>query len=62
MSRVCEKCGKRPVFGHNVSHANNKSRKIWYPNLHTVKVVTKGRSVHMRLCSRCIRSGAVTKV
>jgi large subunit ribosomal protein L28 len=37
MSRVCEVCGKKPVFGHNVSHANNKTRKIWYPNLQKLR-------------------------
>ncbi len=61
MARVCEVCGKGPVFGHNVSHANNKSRKVWLPNLHKVKAVKGGRTLGMRVCSRCLRSGNVTK-
>ncbi len=61
MARVCEICGKGPVFGHNVSHANNKTRKISYPNLHKVKAVKEGKTTRMRICSRCLRSGKVTK-
>ncbi|PIP08593.1 MAG: 50S ribosomal protein L28, partial [Syntrophobacteraceae bacterium CG23_combo_of_CG06-09_8_20_14_all_50_8] len=32
MSRECTVCGKKPVVGNNVSHANNKTKKVWYPN------------------------------
>lgn len=61
MARVCEICGKGPVYGHHVSHANNKTRRVWLPNLHKVKALREGRTVHIRICSRCLRSGAVTK-
>ncbi len=61
MARVCEICGKGVVFGHNVSHANNKTQRIWYPNLHKVKAIQEGRTRRMRICTRCLRSGRVTK-
>ena len=61
MARVCEICGKGPVFGNNVSHANNKTRRVWNPNLHKVKATKEGRTIGMRVCTRCIRSGKVTK-
>lgn len=61
MAKVCEICGKGPTFGHNVSHANNKTRKTWYPNLHRVKALRQGRTEHIKVCSRCLRSGSVTK-
>lgn len=61
MAKKCEICGKGPVFGHNVSHANNKTRRIWYPNLHKVKASEKGRTIHVKVCTRCLRSGFVTK-
>jgi large subunit ribosomal protein L28 len=61
MSRVCEICGKGPSYGHNVSHANNKTRRIWYPNLQRVKVLVNNNVVRKRVCTRCIRSGKVTK-
>ena len=61
MSRVCEVCGKGPSFGHNVSHANNKTRRVWYPNLQKVRVLKNNNVVRMRVCTRCIRSGKVNK-
>ena len=61
MSRICEVCGKGPSYGHNVSHANNKTRRVWYPNLQRVKVLRNKDVVRMRVCTRCIRSGKITK-
>jgi large subunit ribosomal protein L28 len=61
VSKVCDICGKGPVFGHNVSHANNKTRKVWYPNLQKVKAVQNGAVRKVKACTRCIRSGAVVK-
>jgi len=39
MSRICEVCGKKPAIGNNVSHANNKTRVVWRPNLHALHPV-----------------------
>ncbi|NIS60020.1 MAG: 50S ribosomal protein L28 [Proteobacteria bacterium] len=61
MSRVCEICGKGPSFGHNVSHANNRTRRVWYPNLQRVRVLKNKNVVNMKVCTRCIRSGKVVK-
>lgn len=61
MSKVCEICGKKPTTGNNVSHAHNKTRKIWYPNLQKVKSVSNGSVKTVKVCTRCIRSGAVVK-
>ncbi len=61
MSRKCEVCGKGPSTGNNVSHANNKSRTTWYPNLQKVKAVNNGTVRTVKVCTRCIRSNAVTK-
>lgn len=61
MSRVCEICGKGPAFGNNVSHANNKTRTVWYPNLQKVKAVKNGNVRSIKVCTRCIRSGHITK-
>lgn len=61
MAMVCEICGKGPVFGHNVSHANNKTKRRWNPNLQTIKVLHNGQSKKMNVCTRCIRSGNITK-
>ena len=61
MARVCEICGKGPVFGHNVSHANNKTNRRWYPNLQRVRAMIDGAPRRIRVCTRCIRSGKVLK-
>ncbi|MFQ6078970.1 MAG: 50S ribosomal protein L28 [Thermodesulfobacteriota bacterium] len=61
MSRVCEICGKGLSYGHNVSHANNKTTRVWYPNLQRVRVLRNNNVVRMKVCTRCIRSGKVTK-
>ncbi|MBE0597189.1 MAG: 50S ribosomal protein L28 [Desulfuromonadales bacterium] len=61
MARICEVCGKKPSSGNNVSHANNKTRTVWYPNLQKVKAVQDGTVRSMRICTRCIRSGVVKK-
>lgn len=61
MSRVCEICQKGPTRGNNVSHANNRTRRVWYPNLQRVRALRDGRITKMRVCTRCIRSGLVTK-
>jgi ribosomal protein L28 len=39
MSRVCEVCGKKPSVGNLVSHANNKTAAVWYPNLQKLRCV-----------------------
>ncbi|WP_028579797.1 50S ribosomal protein L28 [Desulfogranum japonicum] len=62
MARKCEICGKGPATGNNVSHAHNKTRRRWLPNLQRVRTVDAGgRTVRMNVCTRCIRSGAVVK-
>lgn len=61
MSRICEICGKKPSTGFNVSHANNKTKKVWYPNLQKVKAISKGTVRSIKVCTRCIRSGAIVK-
>ena len=61
MSRVCRICQKRPQVGHNVSHANNRTKRIWYPNLQKIRVIQNGTTRRIWVCTRCIRSGAVKK-
>lgn len=61
MARACEICGKKPATGNNVSHAHNKTRRRWLPNLQKVRMATAGGSRYTRVCTRCIRSGAVVK-
>ena len=61
MAKVCDICGKKPLVGNNVSHANNKTKKVWQPNLQSVNAVVNGQKRKIKACTRCIRSGAVIK-
>ncbi|MDL2122686.1 MAG: 50S ribosomal protein L28 [Deltaproteobacteria bacterium] len=61
MSRMCEICGKKPLVGNNVSHAHNKTKRRFKPNLQRVRAVYKGRVKRMVVCTSCIRSGCVVK-
>lgn len=61
MARVCELCGKGPIFGHNVSHANNKTPRRWYPNLQRVRAIVDGAPRRIRVCTRCLKSNRVAK-
>jgi len=49
MSRVCQVTGKRPTSGNNVSHANNKTRRRFLPNLHTHRFWLDGEQRYVRL-------------
>ncbi|TBV81857.1 MAG: 50S ribosomal protein L28 [Desulfobulbaceae bacterium] len=63
MSKLCAVCGKKTAVGNNVSHANNKTRRRWLPNLQRVRVaIPGGNRRRTRVCTRCLRSGVVTKV
>lgn len=57
MSRVCQVTGKRPISGNNVSHANNKTRRRFLPNLHTHRfwVESEHRWVSLRLSCKAMR-------
>lgn len=61
MAATCAICGKGPVYGNNISHAHNKTRRRWNPNLQSVRAVFQGKTRKIRVCSRCIRSRAVVK-
>lgn len=61
MARRCEICGKGPVTGNNVSHAHNRTRRRWLPNLQKVRAKV-GKSVKsINVCTSCIKSGRVLK-
>ena len=75
MARACEVCGKRPAMGNSVAHRGKAkylggvgtkitgiSRRQFKPNLQKVRVtLANGTHKSIRVCTRCIRSGAITK-
>jgi large subunit ribosomal protein L28 len=74
MAKQCEICGKTPVMGNRVTTRGKAkylggvgtkvtgiARRQFKPNLQRVRVTTRGTNRTMRVCTQCIRSGAVTK-
>lgn len=61
MARECELCGKIRATGNNVSHANNRTKRVFRPNLQTIRALVNGATRRILACTRCIRSGKIKK-
>ena len=62
MSRRCCITGKGVQAGNNVSHAHNKTKRVWKPNIVSVRTVLNGSRKTIKICTRCLKSGKVVKV
>jgi large subunit ribosomal protein L28 len=56
MSVVCEVCGKKPSYGHNVSHAKNRTPRRWVPNVQSKRLMIGGEYRRVHICTRCLRT------
>jgi large subunit ribosomal protein L28 len=54
----CQLCGKKPSFGNNVSHAKNRTRRTWKPNVQKTTMTFGGVQMQVKLCTRCMRTMA----
>lgn len=61
MAYQCDLCGKQRLVGNNISHSNIKTKRVQRPNLQRVHTVVNGTRTHVRICTRCLRSGKVVK-
>ena len=61
MSNVCAVCGKRSAVGHNVSKANNKTKRTFRPNLQRVRIRAGGIAQRVRVCTACLKANKVQK-
>ena len=57
----CFTCGKGVAFGNNVSHANNKTRRVWKPNLQVARVLIDGKITKVKVCTKCLSAGKVKR-
>ncbi len=57
----CEFCDKSVAFGMKVSHSPRRTNKLWNPNVKRVTAVVEGSPRHVYACTRCLRSGKVTR-
>ena len=61
MAKRCDVCGKGKMTGHNVSHAVNRTKRKFKPNIQRISVQQGDRTTKMNVCTRCLRSGKVKK-
>jgi large subunit ribosomal protein L28 len=61
MAKRCDVCQKGPMTGNNVSHAMNKTRRRWLPNLQSIRIEERGTHKTARVCTGCIRSRRVKR-
>ncbi len=61
MPKTCDICGKGPSFGNTISHSHKSASRTWKPNLQHVKAKTDKGVRQIWVCTRCLRSGRVTK-
>jgi large subunit ribosomal protein L28 len=57
----CYVCAKGVAYGNNVSHANNRTRRVWKPNLQTARVLVDGKATRVKVCTQCLRSGKIQR-
>jgi len=57
----CYVCGKKRLVGNNVSHSKRRTKRVFKPNLQRIRIITESGPKKTRVCTRCIRSGSVTK-
>jgi large subunit ribosomal protein L28 len=61
MARVCEICGKGRQVGYNVSHANNRTKRVWLPNLQNITIIEGKTKRRVKVCTKCIKRGKIQK-
>ena len=61
MANYCEICGKGMMTGMNVSHSHLKTKRTWKPNIQRVRAIVDGEVKRINVCTRCLRSGKVTR-
>ncbi len=57
----CFACGKGVAFGNNVSHANNKVRRTFKPNLQVARILLEGKVTKVKVCTRCLNAGKIKR-
>ncbi|GAC1651335.1 MAG: 50S ribosomal protein L28 [Gemmatimonadaceae bacterium] len=57
----CYSCQKGVTFGNNVSHANNKTRRTWRPNLQVARIVIDGKITKVKVCTGCLSAGKIQR-
>lgn len=58
----CERCGKGPSFGHNVSFSKRRTNRMWRPNIQKTTILNEeGKPQQVRICTQCLRTLSKTR-
>ena len=60
-NRSCSVCGRGIAFGNTVSHANNRTRRVWKPNLQVARILIDGKVTRVKVCTRCLNAGKIQR-
>jgi large subunit ribosomal protein L28 len=62
VAATCDVCGKRPSFGHTISHSHRRTKRRWSPNIQRVKATVAGSTTkRLNVCTSCLKAGKVTR-
>ena len=64
MAANCDVCGKKPSFGHSISHSHRRTKRRWNPNIQRVKALVGEAGVtpkRLNVCTSCLKAGKVQK-
>ncbi len=57
----CFSCDKGVAYGNIRSHANNKTRRTWKPNLQVARIEHEGKIIKIKVCTRCLSAGKIRR-
>ncbi|MFC1511059.1 50S ribosomal protein L28 [Candidatus Margulisiibacteriota bacterium] len=61
MSKRCFVCDKKSKSGNNVSHSNNKTKRMWHANLQKINILVEGKKKKEYVCTKCLKANKVLK-
>ncbi len=61
MSRQCDICGKGTITGNTVSKSKNRVRRVWRPNIQSVRTMIGGTVLAVKVCTRCLKANKIVK-
>ena len=61
MAKICDVCGKKKIFGNQVSFSHKSSRRSWSPNIRRVRAIVDGAPNRINVCARCLKSNKVER-
>ena len=62
MARVCDICGKGVETGNNDPKSHKRTKRVFKPNLHSIKAEVKGEVKNIKICSKCLKANKVKKI